>query len=96
MPIGVAPIKEDSGKKGCRSIYGGRKIVRSALYMAVISVIRSNAKIKSFYKRLRHNGKKAKVAITACIRKFIIILDTILKQQLYAIDFSFLNTVACT
>lgn len=79
--VGVAPHNHDSGNlKGYRSTKGGRKIVRSALYMAVISAIRSNPKIQTFYKRLRNNGKKAKVAITACIRKFVIILNAILRN----------------
>ncbi|MDA0939338.1 MAG: IS110 family transposase, partial [Proteobacteria bacterium] len=76
-------------RKGYCSIYGERGIVRSTLYMAVISALRYNLKIKTFYQCLRDNGKKAKVAITACIRKLIIILNAILKQQLYDINISF-------
>ena len=80
--VGVAPHCQDSGSfKGHRRVQGGRKKVRKALYMAVISAIKSNSKIKVFYKRLRDNGKKAKVAITACIRKFIIILNAILRNN---------------
>jgi transposase len=79
--VGVAPHNHDSGSlKGYRRTKGGRKIVRSALYMAVISAIRSNPKISAFYQRLRQNGKKAKVAITACIRKLLIILNAILRN----------------
>ena len=55
--------------------------MRSTLYMAVISVLRYNPKIKTFYQRLCDNGKKAKVTITVCIHKLIIILNAILKQQ---------------
>ncbi len=78
--VGVAPHNHDSGNlKGYRRTKGGRKIVRSALYMAVISAIRSNPKIRTFYLRLREKGKKAKVAITACIRKFLIILNVIFR-----------------
>ncbi len=74
--VGVAPHNHDSGNlQGYRRIKGGRKIIRSALYMAVISAIRSHPKIQIFYQRLRKNGKKAKVAITACIRKLLIILN---------------------
>lgn len=80
--VGVAPHCQDSGSfKGRRRIQGGRKKVRNALYMAVISAIKSNSKIKPFYTRLRDNGKPAKVAITACIRKFIVILNAILRNN---------------
>ncbi len=54
--------------------------VRCALYMTVISALKSNPKIQTFYQRLREKGKKAKVAITACIRKFVIILNAILRN----------------
>lgn len=78
---GVAPHNHDSGNlKGYRSIKGGREVVRSVLYMAVISAIRSNEKIRVFYHRLRENGKKAKVALTACMRKLLIILNAILRN----------------
>lgn len=79
--IGVAPHNHDSGSlKGYRFTKGGRQSVRCAVYMAVISAIKSNPKIKIFYQRLREKGKKAKVAITACIRKFLIILNAILRN----------------
>jgi transposase len=79
--VGVAPLNHDSSNlKGYRKTKGGRKIVRSALYMAVSSAIRSNPKIRAFYQRLREKGKKAKVAITACIRKLLIILNAILRN----------------
>ena len=82
--VGVAPHCRDSGNfKGYRHVQGGRKIVRNALYMAVISAIKSNIKIKTFYQRLRNNGKKTKVAITACIRKFLVILNATLKLKYY-------------
>lgn len=81
--VGVAPHCQDSGSfKGYRHVHGGRKNVRNALYMAVISALKSNSKIKTFYDRLRNNGKPAKVAITACIRKFIVILNAILRINL--------------
>lgn len=80
--VGVAPHCQDSGSfKGRRRVQGGRKKVRNALYMAVISAIKSNSKIKTFYTRLRNNGKPAKVAITACIRKFVIMLNAILRNH---------------
>lgn len=85
--VGVAPHNHDSGNlKGYRSTKGGRKTVRCALYMAAISAIRSNPKIQPFYQRLREKGKKAKVAITACIRKLLIILNAILRNA-YADNF---------
>jgi len=79
---GVAPFNKDSGKTiGKRIIFGGRARVRSALYMAIISAIRRNSKIKSFYSRLRANGKKAKVALIACAHKLVIILNSMLKNE---------------
>jgi len=79
--VGVAPHNHDSGNlKGYRCTKGGRKNVRCALYMAVISAIRSNPKIRAFYQRLREKGKRAKVAITACIRKLLIILNAMLRN----------------
>lgn len=85
--VGVAPHNHDSGTlKGYRRTKGGRKTVRSILYMAVVSAIRSNPKIQTFYRKLRENGKKPKVALTACMRKFIIILNAILRNA-YAHNF---------
>jgi transposase len=79
--VGVAPYNQDSGHlKGPRFIKGGRKLVRSTLYMATLSAIRANSKIRTFYLRLRANGKKAKVAVTACIHKFLIILNAIMRN----------------
>ena len=79
---GVVPFNKDSGKtSGSRIIFGGRARVRTALYMATISAIRCNPVIKNFYERLRAKGKKAKVAIVACMHKLIIILNTMLKNR---------------
>jgi transposase len=79
--VGVAPMNRDSGKyKGKRTIWGGRARIRSVLYMCVISGIRHNPRIKGFYKRLRNAGKKNKVAITACMRKLMIMLNTMVKN----------------
>jgi transposase len=79
--VGVAPHNHDSGNlTGYRRTGGGRKSVRCTLYMATLSAIRSNHKIRTFYRRLRENGKKTKVAITACIRKFLIILNATLRN----------------
>ena len=80
--VGVAPFNCDSGKyRGKRRIWGGRASVRSALYMVVISAIRCNAVIKAFYTRLRAAGKPAKVAIVACIRKLLTILNVMLRTN---------------
>jgi len=80
--VGLAPMARDSGSKsGTRSIRGGRHRVRMALYMASISALRSNPKVKDFYKRLRDQGKKPKVAIVAVMRKLIVILNS--KMRLF-------------
>ena len=79
---GTAPLNDDSGKKSRqRRIRGGRKTVRVHLYMATISAIRCNDKIKGFYQRLIAAGKKPKVAITACMHKIITILNAMVKQH---------------
>jgi transposase len=79
---GVAPLNRDSGKyKGKRTIWGGRGKVRSVLYMCALTAIRCNPKIKLFYDRLRAAGKCFKVAITACMRKLLIIMNTMIKNQ---------------
>ncbi|HSF71018.1 MAG TPA: IS110 family transposase, partial [Methylotenera sp.] len=80
--VGVAPMNWDSGGyKGQRHIAGGRMSVRCALYMATLVGIRHNPKIKAFYERLKVAGKPSKVAITAAMRKFIIILNQKLLHQ---------------
>lgn len=77
---GVAPFNRDSGRwQGRRSIYGGRPVVRSALYMAALVGARHNPVLRAFYQRLRIAGKPAKVALTACMRKLLVILNTMLK-----------------
>ena len=78
--VGVAPYNMDSGQKsGERSIYGGRRDVRSALYMGTLSACRFNPTIRDFYEHLKEQGKAEKVAITACMRKLIVILNTMIK-----------------
>lgn len=78
--VGVAPLNRDSGTlRGRRSIWGGRRAVRSALYMAAVVASRHNATIKRFYERLRAAGKRAKVALTACMRKLLTMLNAMLK-----------------
>jgi transposase len=82
--IGTAPLNRDSGSKtGVRCVWGGRKAVRNQLYMATVSAIRCNCKIKEFYLRLSAAGKKPKVAITACMRKLLTILNAMVRQRKY-------------
>ncbi|TVQ95395.1 MAG: IS110 family transposase [Desulfovibrionales bacterium] len=78
--IGVAPFNRDSGQmRGKRTIFGGRAQVRRALYMAVLVAIRFNPVIKEFYNRLVAAGKPKKVAIVASMRKFITILNAMVR-----------------
>jgi transposase len=79
--VGLAPFNHDSGKRrGKRRIFGGRTSVRSVLYMATLSAIKHNPVIKDFYQRLLDKGKLKKVALTACMRKLLVILNTMLKS----------------
>jgi transposase len=79
--IGLAPYNRDSGvMKGKRSISGGRKSVRCVLYMAALAAKRCNPVIKAFAKRLAQHGKPFKVIITACMRKLLVILNSIVKS----------------
>jgi transposase len=76
--VGVAPLARDSGKhKGRRMIFGGRASVRQALYMAALVASRRNPTIRTFYQRLIASGKPPKVALTACMRKLLTILNAI-------------------
>ncbi len=80
--LGVAPFNRDSGTfRGRRSVWGGRGRLRSALYMATLAATRSNPVIRTFYRRLCEAGKPPKVALTACMRKLLTILNAILKSQ---------------
>jgi transposase len=80
--VGVAPLNRDSGKlRGRRTIVAGRRNVRTALYMATISAMRFNPQIRSFYERLRQAGKPFKVAITACMRKLLTILNALIRDN---------------
>jgi transposase len=80
--VGVAPLNHDSGRhKGKRRTFGGRSSVRSALYMAALSASRHNPVIKAFYERLLAKGKEKKVALTACMRKLLVILNAIMRDQ---------------
>lgn len=79
---GLAPFNCDSGKfKGKRRIWGGRSSIRSVLYMATLSAIRHNPLIRAFYHRLREAGKIFKVAITACMRKLLIIINAMVRDR---------------
>ncbi len=79
---GVAPFCRDSGSmKGKRTIWGGRAQVRTALYMAALSASKHNPAIKSFYERLIAKGKTKKVALVACMRKLLIIMNTMVKNN---------------
>jgi transposase len=79
---GVAPYNRDSGpQKGTRHISGGRHTVRCALYMATLSAVRHDRILKEFYTRLLAAGKKPLVAMTACMRKLIILMNHLLKND---------------
>lgn len=80
--VGLAPYSKDSGnKKGRRIISGGRSLVRSVLYMTILSAIQFNKPIKAFYQRLVASGKPKKLALTACMRKLLVILNSITKKE---------------
>jgi transposase len=80
--VGVAPLNRDSGRFwGKRTVWGGRARVRAALYMAALTATRYNPIIKAFYRRLCGVGKARKVALTACMRKLLIILNSMVKHQ---------------
>jgi transposase len=80
--VGVAPFNRDSGQmRGRRAISGGRADVRNVLYMATVAAIRCNPAIKAFHQRLKAAGKPPKLAITACMRKLLTILNAVIKAQ---------------
>ncbi|CDM90494.1 IS110 family transposase [Xenorhabdus bovienii] len=80
--IGVAPFNRDSGFfRGKRTIFGGRAMVRRMLYMATLTAIRFNPVLCAFYKRLTEAGKPNKVAIVACMRKLLVILNAMIKTN---------------
>ena len=80
--VGVAPLNNDSGKrKGKRRIRGGRALVRHKLYMATLAAIRHNPLIRDYYNRLLDQGKIKKVAIIACMRKLLVILNAIARDN---------------
>ena len=79
--VGVAPLNRDSGTlRGRRTIWGGRATVRATLYMALVAS-RRNAVIRAFYQRLREAGKAPKLALVACMRKLLTILNAMIKHR---------------
>ena len=80
--VGVAPFNHDSGKKrGQSMIWGGRASVRAALYMATLVATRRNPVIRAFFTRLCAAGKPKKVALTACMRKLLTILNAMMSRR---------------
>lgn len=80
--VGVAPLNRDSGTlRGRRTVWGGRAHVRAVLYMSTLVAVRHNPVLTAFYQRLRAAGKVPKVALTACMRKLLTILNAMLKHR---------------
>lgn len=80
--VGVSPFNRDSGRvRGKRYIFGGRAAVRAVLYMAALSASRWNPVIRDFYDRLKASGKATKVALTACMRRLLTILNAMIKTE---------------
>lgn len=80
--VGVAPFNHDSGRRrGQRRIRGGRTAVRNVLYMATLAATRFNPVIRAFYERLLRAGKEKKVALTACMRKLLTILNALIRHK---------------
>ena len=78
---GLAPLNRDSGKlRGRRHVWGGRSIVRSTLHMAMLSAVRYNPVLKPYYEHLLAAGKRKKVALVACMRKLLTMLNAIAKH----------------
>jgi transposase len=79
--VGVAPLAHESGRRaGPRRIWGGRAPVRSALYMATLSAVRGNPAVRALYGRLLAANRPKKVALTACMRKLLVILNAIVRD----------------
>ena len=80
--VGVAPFNRDSGTlRGKRTVWGGRARVRAALYMGALVASRFNPLIRDFYQRLLAAGKPKKLSLTACMRKLLVILNSMLKHR---------------
>lgn len=79
---GVAPLNRDSGRfRGKRQVWGGRAVVRSALYMAALTAVRHNPVLRAYYEKLVQAGKAKKVALVACMRKLLVILNAMMKSK---------------
>ena len=82
--VGVAPFNRDSGTlRGKRTVWGGRARIRAVLYMGALVASRHNSVIRDFYRRLLAAGKPKKLALTACMRKLLVILNSMLKHDLF-------------
>ena len=82
MLVGLAPIANDSGDRaGTRSIKGGRAGLRTGIYMAAVAAASSNPGLKAFYDRLVAAGKLPKVALTAVMRKLIVLANTLIRED---------------
>lgn len=80
--VGIAPMNKESGAyKGQRKIRGGRHRIRTVLFMAMLSAIQSNRKFKAIYTRMVEAGKPKKVALVACMRRLMVILNTMVKNN---------------
>jgi transposase len=80
--VGVAPFNRDSGTfKGKREVWGGRAPVRAALYMGALVAVRHNPILKEFYEKLLSAGKPKKVALVACMRKLLSILNAVMRDR---------------
>jgi transposase len=80
--VGVAPLNRDSGTlRGRRTVWGGRARVREALYMGALIASRFNPAIKEFYERLVSGGKPKKVALVACMRKLLVVLNAVMRER---------------
>lgn len=80
--VGVAPLNRDSGTmRGKRTTWGGRTMVRSALYMATLTAVRHNEVLRKFHHRLREKGKPKKVVLVACMHKLLTIMNAIFKSN---------------
>lgn len=87
--VGVAPLACDSGSmRGARSIWGGRAGIRAVLYMATLTAVRHEPRLRDFYQSLRDRGKPAKVAIVAAMRKLLVILNAVARDQIRATGMS--------
>ena len=80
--VGVAPVNRDSGKmRGRRTTFGGRADVRAMLYMPTVAALRCNPRLKAFYRHLVNQGKPKMIALVACMRKLLTILNAVLREQ---------------